>query len=280
MRLRAKAYGFTIIEVLMVLAVTSILLASAIAVISGQQQRTEFNQAIRDIESQIRDTINDVSGGLYNNTGNFVCTSSGNGPLLAAGANSQGTNKDCIFIGRAMQFGVAGSDGEGFNIYNLVGQRQINGALGARDVSNLNEAKPTAIAPSSSSGVDFPDATDKKTLAYGLSASTMKYINDSVSTNIGAVAFVSSLAKFQDNNLLSGAQTVRLMPIDGTSLNMNSTSTVDAINSLNSSSPVNPNGGVSICFTSGGTNQIGVITIGSKGRELTTNLTISQGACS
>src|SRR3989344_5527099 len=277
MRLRLKTEAFTIIEVMMVLAVTGILLVSAIYIISGQQQRTQFNQAIRDVESQIRDTINDVAHGYYYNPGNFTCTSSGSGPVVVAGTNTQGANKDCVFIGRVIQFGVAGSNGEGFNTYNLIGQRQINSASGTRDVTSLDETQPTALAPSSSSGANFPDTTEQNKLSYGLKVSTMNYTSAGAPTNIGRVGFVSSLAKFEGSNILSGTQTVRLMPITGTTLNMGASTAVDAINSLSSSSPVNPDGGVSICFQSGGTDQKGVIIIGSNGRELTTNLTISLG---
>lgn len=280
MKLRLKTEAFTIVEVMIVLAVSSALLISAIAVISGQQQKTQFSQAIRDIESQIRDTINDVAHGFYHNPGNFICTSTGGGPLLTAGTNNQGTNKDCIFIGRIIQFALSGSNGEAFNIYNLIGQRQVNGATGARDVTNLNEAQPTALAPSSSSGANFPDATEEKTLSYGLKASTMQYISGSVSTDIGAVGFVSSLANFEGGNILSGTQSISLMPIAGTALDMTAPAAVDAINNLNNNSPVNPDGGVSICFQSGGTDQKGVIVIGSNGRELSTNLTITPGTCS
>ena|SRR5476651_379650 len=46
-------YGFTIVEVLIVLAVTGILFASTLSLMSGRQNRAEFTQAINNIKSQI-----------------------------------------------------------------------------------------------------------------------------------------------------------------------------------------------------------------------------------
>lgn len=276
---RNLVFGFTIIEVMIVLAVSSILLVAAIAAIAGQQQKTEFTQAVREIESQVKDIINDVSHGFYPNTNNFSCSANGSGPVLASGSGNQGANKDCIFIGRVIQFGVAGSSGKSFNIYTLVGQRQVDIGAGPHEVSSINEARPVAIAPSSSSGNGSPDATDQKSLNFGLNAQTMKYVSGSTSTNIGAVAFVSDLAKLKGDNLQSGTPAVNLMPIAGTSLNQSSLAAVDSINNLNNNSPVNPSGGVVICFASGGTKQHGILTIGSNGRALSTDLTINNGSC-
>lgn len=277
---RSLMRGYTIIEVMIVLTVTSALLISALAVISGQQQKTEFSQAIRDIESQLRDTINDVSTGFYNNTGNFTCSSSGGGPLLAEGANNQGKNEDCIFIGRAVQFAVNGTNGEGFNIYDIVGQRQISVASGEQNSADLDDAKPKAIAPDEAncSEATYPNSTDSKTLSYGLSVKSMNYTSGGTTTPIGAVGFISSLS--QNGNLESGSQIVNLYPISGTVLGNSACEAVDEINKTSYYTLANPDGGVKICFKSGGTDQNGVITIGSNGRELSVDLAISEGNCS
>ncbi|HSX23561.1 MAG TPA: hypothetical protein VLE74_00460, partial [Candidatus Saccharimonadales bacterium] len=65
-----KPLGYTIVEVMIFLAVSGALLVSALLIFNGRQQRIEFGQSIRDIDSKIRDVLNDVSTGVYNYTNN------------------------------------------------------------------------------------------------------------------------------------------------------------------------------------------------------------------
>lgn len=270
--LRTEAY--TIIEVLIVLAVTGVLLVAAMLVMAGQQRKTEFSQSIHDIESQVSDTMNDVSTGFYPNTNNFSCTATPSGPALAGGSgvtNNQGANKGCIFIGRVMQFGIQGASSSSYNVYTVVGQRQINN----QEVTTLTEAKPVTIAPALGSPSDFPNATDPKTLQYGLSVKKMTYTNGGAPIDISTVGFFSTFASYSGVNLVSGNPSVDLMPIDRSSLGVSDSPTVvTKINSLDKNSVKNPSGGVAICFQSGGTDQYGVLTIGSNNRQLSTKLDI------
>lgn len=283
MKRRAGAQGYTLLEVMIVLAVSGGLLVAAMALISGQRQKTEFSQAIREIESQIQDVINDVATGYYANTGNFQCdrvvVGSVERPRLQTAASSaQGTNRDCVFIGRVMQFGVASSNSEQFNIYNVVGLRQALSGGSYGNSQTLTQARPTAMAPGTGVTANYPDSTEVKKLQYGLTINSIRVGNQ----DIGAIGFFGSLTPggSSGGNLVSGAQTVELVPVPTTALNMTASSTVDAINRLDSSNPtINPSQGVVLCFQSGGTNEYGRITIGSNARRLTTTLQIGRGAC-
>lgn len=257
--------GYTIVEVMIFLAISGALFASASGLLSGQQRKTEFAQAIREIESQLQDTINDVATGYYTNTNNFTCAA---GPSITSGINEQGANKECIFLGRAIQFGVQGTDPEGFNIYTVVGNRQASG----KEVKDYDEAKPTAIAPGATTSPGVPSAIDNKALQSGLKVAKMSIGGG---PPIGAVGFFSSLAAYDatGNNLLSGAQTVDLIAMKDSSLGQTSPASVDEIN-RRARYGVNPAGGVIICFKSAGTEQFGIITIGSGSRQLTTKLEI------
>lgn len=273
------AQGYTLIEVMIVLAISGGLLAAAMFLIAGQRQRTEFSQAIREIDSQIQEVINNVGTGYYANTGNFICDGTTGRPRLqTATGDTQGTNKDCIFIGRVLQFGVNGSNGEAYNVINVVGLKQYLSGATYKQSQSFAEAKPTAMAPGDGASADFPDATDRRKLGYGLSIASIKVGNQSV----GAVGFFGSLAPYgaTNGNLVSGAQSVDLVPIPNTALNASQTSVVNAINAMDTASVTkNPSGGVTLCFQSGGTNQYGQIAIGNNGRQLTTTLTIQSGTC-
>src|SRR6187551_190361 len=102
-----KSSGFTIVETLIVLAVTGGLFVAAAAMISGRQTRTEFEQSVRKIHAQIQQTINEASIGYYPNKNNFSCAAGGSGPIItAASPASQGQNEGCMFLGKVMQFQV------------------------------------------------------------------------------------------------------------------------------------------------------------------------------
>lgn len=267
MRGGSKAQGFTILETLIVLAVTGALFAAVALTLSGRQNRTQFEQAIQDIKSQIEQTINDVGTGFFPNTNNFQCAAGGSGPVLAGGGANQGENTGCIFLGKVMQFDMAGTDPEQFKVFTVAGlQRNAAGD----EVTSYTEAMPKVIAPSASSP-NTPDASQTGKLLYGLTTDTMQY---GTGTAIGAVAFVNSLAHYSDGAIVSGSQQVNVIPVTDTILDTSPTAAAEAINAHLATSPVNVANGVQLCFASGGTEQSGLITIGSNNRQLSVTLSI------
>lgn len=263
----SSSSGYTIVEVLIVLAVTAAILASVMLSISGQQRRTEFTQAVNDINSQIQDIANDITTGYYAKLTDFSCAAVGGRPSFGVSAtDTQGTNQGCILIGRVMQFGVSGTGRAGFNTYNVVGVRQTGG----HDVTNLTEAAPTAV----------PNNVQSQTLQYGLTVPKMYYVDGSGSHDIGAVAFMSSFLPIVGGNLTSGAPAVNVQPVVSSRLDRDQSSTMADISAMSDATPKNPSGGVVICFQSGGSDQHALITVGSNGRSLSTKLDIGSGACS
>lgn len=259
--------GFTIVEVMIVLAVTGALFISAATLIAGRQNRTEFTVAINNVQTQIQQIISDVSTGFYPTANNINCSVNGSGtaPTFSSGSNDQGSNQDCLFMGKAVEFGVASTDPEQFWVYSLAGLRQTSGGF---DVQSIVEANPKVMAENvaNPSGA----ATDQKTLQNGLTTGKMTYTDAGATKNIIAIAFVSDLAQ-NSNGLVSGAQAVNVLPIattGGQSVpNTTTASTVTSINANLTTAPVNPDGGVSICFVSGTTNQSGIITIGGSNQR-------------
>src|SRR4051794_22929500 len=90
---RAMQPGFTIVEVMIVLAVSGLLLGGAIVVIGGKQNQTAFNQSVRQVQAQIQQRINEVATGFYDNEGNIRCNGAGGiVTLTAGGGTEQGAN--------------------------------------------------------------------------------------------------------------------------------------------------------------------------------------------
>jgi prepilin-type N-terminal cleavage/methylation domain-containing protein len=273
--------GFTVIEVMIVLAVTGLLFATSIVLISGKQNQTAFDQSIRQIQSQIQQVINEVSIGYYANLGDVQCSGGGSAVTLTKAAGTpQGSNSGCIFLGKALQFQVDTKDPEEFNVYSIAALQK--GGPGGVDSSTLAEARPKVIAPSSAE-TGLPDSTTVDTLQNGLTTVKMWYNGGVGNRDIGVVAFTSSLAKFNSTTgaIMSGSQQVRVVPIDDNNvkskLGQSKTSAVDVINSNLPTGTLDPSAGVFICFASGGTDQSGLITIGNNGRQLSVKLDIKSG---
>lgn len=265
-----KEEGFSIVEVMIVLAVTGALFVSAAIAISGRTNKTQFQQSINQITDQIRGTINEVSVGYYANMGNFGCSSDGSTLTIKAGAAEQGTNSGCVFLGKAIQFGVPGTDPQQYVTHAIAGiQRDANGD----EIQTLSAAKPAVIYPAAPQ-LNAPDDSVKSTLQYGLTVSKM-YYDDNENNKIGAVAFVSSLGSYNGSDLKSGSQQISLVPVKSTSLNSAIAQAAKDINLNLPGSPVAPAKGVQICFDSGSTDQSGLVTIGGgNGRQLSVSLKI------
>ena len=250
-----KAQGFTIMETLIVLAVTSTLFVIIAATLSGRQQRTQFEQAANDIRAQIQQVINDVGTGFYPSTNNFSCSAGAFGPVIAPGSTTQGENTGCIFLGKAMQFKV-GTDASAYNIFPIAGLQRTTAGL---EVATYAEARPKALSPSVSDS-SVPDVVEKKKLQYGLTTYSMTY--GASNTPIGMFAIVNSLATYSSGTLVSSSQQLNIVPVSGSGLNASQATAAESINTNLASSPTNPAGGIKICFASAGSNQSGLVTIG------------------
>lgn len=268
MKGKQKARGFTVIETLIVLAITGGLFVAVALSLSGKQAQTQFDQAIQDVKSQIQQAINDVSVGYFPNRNNYTCTAGPLGPVIGSGASNQGANSGCVFLGKAVQFGISGTNPEQFRVFTIAGlQKDASG----NEVTTYAAADPVVIAPSTVNPT-MPDGSSGGQLNYGLT--TLKAYYGSPATNIGAVAFVNSLAAYSGNGLVSGSQQLNIIPITGSALNVTSQAAATAIGAGLAASPTNPSTGVSICFVSGTTNQSGLITIGGAGRQFNVTLSI------
>lgn len=267
------ARGFTIVETMIVLAVTGALFVAIAATLAGRQNAAEFTHAIQSAQAQIQQTINEVSSGFYPSTDNFSCANGGGTVQLSAGSNGQGTNQDCVFLGKVMQFGVAGTDPEQYQVYTIAGLRSaVSGPT-----SPFQNADPTVVGV----GGTYAPYGSAGALQYGLTTAWVK----SGGASIGAVGFLmepGSLDTASASGYRSGAQQVDLVPIRGSRLGASLAQGATAVNAslrdatLTADAPLNPASGVQVCLASGGTNQSGLITIGASGSQLLVTLDIKS----
>ena len=254
----AKA-GYTLIEVLIFLAVSGVLFVSAILAISGRQQAVEFQQSTRDAQNLMNDIINQVSSGFYPKTDDIICSVVGAGsPTItvgAAGSQTQGSSDDCVFLGKSLQF----TNGTDFKVISIAGRRYKSGNI---ESGSLAEAKPV--------GITNPiDISEDKHFQSGLSVTCVglpSVCSTPTPPSAGAVMFIGSFPNTTTTgNLASGTQHISFGVVPVSTLNDTQVE-IDANIANSATAPAfldDPNG-VVICLTdAGGTgNNRAKITLG------------------
>lgn len=277
--------GFTLVETIIVLAVTSALMVAAMGLISGKQASTQFSQGVQEVQSMLQKDMNDVANGYYQNDGKIHCAAGGlgGGPDITVSTTVEGTNQDCVFMGKVIQFAVGGV-GDQYNTYTIAGLRGST----ADPATTLATANPRLIASSATWGSGVPDVFESASLPYGLTVVNMYYGNNPVTpaNQISALAFIPSLSTFSASN--NTAQ-VDAAPVTATplSLHLAKSTFVDMVDNPASglaslpAAAINPVNGIHICLKSGGTNQSVLITIGGGGRQGTVTDDVKpNGTCS
>lgn len=285
----ATPAGFTIIETLIVLAVTAGLFILAATQINGKQEETEFQQAINDASSSLQQEITTVTSGDYtgpqqlncDNTGGTVNITNYTGP----NQDNEGTSSNCVFVGKDLAFfqSVGSNNNRQFYTYPIAGLRSDGSG---NQCTTISCVMPILVAPDNGVATgttlnNFPDDGVATTLLYGLTIKTINYVkNGSVVSGVGGFAVMSSLGTSP------GSQQFYLVPLLGTTPGHNSYVTSDtgngrplavswinsnlkqsyntALNLMSSASDYS----VQICLASGTTNQSGLIQVGGNGGDV------------
>jgi len=281
---RAASGGFTIVEVMIVLAVTGIMFVAAAIMINGRQNKTEFMTGINDLQQELQQVINETASGYYPSNENFTCTgaiSATDTVKFATGSNKQGTNGGCIFMGKALQFGLgSGASASSIGVLPLVGNQYQTGTT--NPVLTVAQAKPRAASPGlAESGV--PDTSAITQMENGLSVATsnsscgaglggMCYTDIASGTTFkaGIIAFISgdssgTIASLTGGNggLQAGSQQLSLYGVSNSLPNQTLKVASDDIGGTASpySNHLHVASSASICIASATTNQSGLFTI-------------------
>lgn len=270
--------GFTIIETLIFLAVSSTLITSAFLLVGGAQNKTEFTQAVNEIRGEIEQVANTVATGYYAGSDTTRCQVTSSDPAAALSISNaggdRGTSTGCVYLGRVIYF----SNGSDYALWNVAGRREMPGSgspTARRTVTDISLAQTTAFGK-----------TDAR-LKNGLEVKRMAFRKGGSVSNTAAVGFFSTLGSTNAANpdlLRSQSQQYDITGLPGLSLGALSDANLSAsVASLRGSTRYtdarNPDGGIKICFDSGGTNQRAIITVGGGGRGSTTTLKIESGKC-
>jgi prepilin-type N-terminal cleavage/methylation domain-containing protein len=192
----SRSGGFTILEVMITMAVSASMLVIAVTLFGGQQRQTEFNQSIRDLTSVIEDAINDTSTGYFP-ASNTPCSSTLTSAPVTTGPDSttgQGTNKQCVFLGKAFVF-----KDSSFDAYPIVGSYLASTAPTAK----FNTSYPTII----------PALVEKHDYLWGLKLKDIYWGDTTPRTGSGNLIVVASNpdgAGTDPSGYASGAQKINV----------------------------------------------------------------------
>jgi prepilin-type N-terminal cleavage/methylation domain-containing protein len=271
--------GFTLIEVIIVLTIMSLLLASSILLIYNRQNAATFDTSIRALNASMTSQINNLINGRNNLSTPFMCSdaSTSNPVTIVPGGSSIGTNSGCVYVGVALNFqDPSSAQRNQFVSYSLVGRQcAVNSKppfcpsptiLAPPNI--LNDIKPVALATGTLlSNNNIPDNSQWHIMGGGL-------VFNNITSSCGAnssytIAFISNPSNNQKVDLyaICGSPLGSSMP-DYAAVNDidNNLKNVDSVESK-----------VQICFSSGTTNQSGLITIYYGSGQLQSNLTIKSG---
>lgn len=311
--------GYTIVEVMIVLAVSSAMFISAASLISGKQARADFTSGVRDFETSLNDIANDVSDGYFSNTvtdgtntGPVNCSASASNFSFSVdltGTRQQGVNQGCIFVGKALQLAplsIPGySDSTGvYTTVPLVGfqYKLVGGARSAANgnTDNINDAGVRALYPTTSTSI--PKSFDPHSIGHGVTISCALYSVDLTSepgfctaggatpatfVQIDTIAFVTT---FNGTSLSGGedtsngnAQVDVLVPSELNAAPVHSQDLKDGAEKINNftiaGKSKHPVNGVYMCL-SGGINQHAWVRLGGSGSRFSALGTIMDGGCS
>ena len=282
-----QSRGYTIVEVLIFMAVSGLMFVLAVVFVNGKQSNVEFKQGLYDANTDIKTTINEVANGRFDSlgygAGAVQCTAStlGGPPSfsLALGSAEQGSNGGalgCTFLGKVIQFNVADFGTEAANyesVYTVAG-RQLD-TLG-QPVASFATAAPVAI-------VAPRDLTRSKRLQSGLEVTASYLCNDaacSSKVSFGAIGFFGSFNSAlgsASGSGQSGAQSVVAVVIPVSTYGSNKATAVSAIAGMiagvNSTNTIGAGKYALLCFKNG--TKTGAVYIGGiNGQQFTTQVKV------
>lgn len=245
--------GFTIIEVMIVLAITGILLVSALALVNGKQNNTEFSQSVRDMQTAIQQTINQTGSGYFIDPASFTCKfAAGTMFVRNIPGGSDGT---CVFVGKVVQLGVPTSAGIDLDrVYSVVAPR--------------DEAQGVVGDLTSQHAMIVQQLPEDQQLQYGLHVVSAVAKDGGATTRIGSFA-VSSAESTTTPTDASPLINVVAIPYAYGGSTFSAPDPVGQIQAKLRSNSVlmNPSDGVEICYGSGTTKQSAKLSFGASGQR-------------
>ncbi len=253
-----KTKGYTIVEVMIVLAVSGMMFVMAATFINGKQQKTAFNQGTNELGSRIQKVADDVTNGHYSDVPLSCPITGGQATASYDSSSSQGTQSKCVFLGKLVHFYAQGTGqpAQNYEVISVADNRKAN----------------DDVFPRASIG-QITDLTTKQTIPQGLELKNMEVTNSVGASNttaysIGFKQGAGSIANALTGEYKSGAQTVGLVFSGATQNNAAATSTTPF------GTQIQPARSAKLCITDG--KRYAQILIGGEGNGSQLSIRVKQ----
>lgn len=161
--------GYTVVEVMIVLATTTLMFVGVAMLLAGRQSRAEFTQAVRNFEAKLQSSISEVANGAYSSATNCSATGNSGAPVVGTGANTPGS---CIFVGKL--FDLTDADTRTTSVATLVGRRTFGPSR--NDTTTLAQAAPVLLPDRDNYRHSFQLSLAKAVLTDGTSIPAFGFV--------------------------------------------------------------------------------------------------------
>lgn len=149
------AGGYTIIEVMIFLVISTAMLGSVMGALTLQNRKHQFTESVQTFNLKLQDLLNDVDTGYFPSNSDFSCTvnaATGVPTFNNVSGAVHGTNKDCVFAGKSISRDA--TNPSNYNVQTLVGRRSVVEGGVAREVKDVSEANITVLTGGTAIGSD------------------------------------------------------------------------------------------------------------------------------
>lgn len=239
--------GYTLIEVLIFIGLTSFLLIAAITNINGNRRQVEFTQSIREFESRVNDLTNDVPTGYFGTNGNLACSAVTARPSITAGASPLGEDEDCIYVGKILQFWPDGNRDK-IRVFPLAGRRL--GLTTQEPVRDIDEALPVAAALAAGGDGVYDITLDNGVEVSRVFDGDIGTLPPPVVNRFLLVGMITNFEGISSTGNISEAQTVQIGGISGSASAVLApkSAAIGVINTLTNANYKKATKGIVICL--------------------------------
>ncbi len=206
-------FGFTIIEVMIVLASTGALLLIAFSIINGEVRSTAKINSIKSFQIGLQNFANSVTSGRYTFADDTKCEDrDGSGPIITnipPSPSTQGASNNCQFLGKLMALPSNTSNDQSLDIFPVAGTQCTNAGQPCVYPADLLTSNPRVV--------NVPSDISSLQLGTNLYIKCIYYSSTGYCPGFDAMVWSRRICSFgifaQNNNLASGSE-YDLYPVD------------------------------------------------------------------
>jgi prepilin-type N-terminal cleavage/methylation domain-containing protein len=199
--------GYTIVEVIIVLAISGMMFLIAANFINGKQEHTAFVQGTNDMVNQLQKIVDDVTDGHYSDIPLHCTNSSGAISISQDATGKQGATQDCVFLGKMISF-EGDAQPTAYQLFSLAALRSYTNPDGSGTIPATGTTAVSAIPGLTVTGT-IPQSLYIPNTATG--KMTVTPLAGPPAVTSYSIGFVQGLGTTTDAGYTSGTQTVGLV---------------------------------------------------------------------